>query len=92
MYVSNPLDEQAWFIVCFLVQGKDLHESDLPKWMYELRSKLQDSRTSRNVKLFICKLIVNTQQVSSIEYQYMAMYKCCIHPDYVCASSKQHAN
>ena len=52
----------------YLWQDKNVKESDQPRWMSDLRTKLQDSRTSRNVKLFICKLIVNTQQVGQHHY------------------------
>ena len=47
----------------FLLQGDVLK---MPVWMQHFHDKIQHPRTNINIKLFICKLIVNTQQVRQL--------------------------
>ena len=44
--------------------------SSMPGWMEHLRDKVQSSATGQNIKLFICKLIVNTEEVSRNGFLY----------------------
>ena len=38
-------------------------ERQMPKWMEQVRDKLTSSSTHNNIKLFLVKLIVNTEEV-----------------------------
>ena len=43
---------------------------ELPLWMKNIMDKIKNPRTTRNVKLYLTKLIINTSSVSKTHYLY----------------------
>lgn len=41
---------------------------ELPLWMKNMMDKIKNPRTTRNVKLYLTKLIINTSSVSKTHY------------------------
>jgi hypothetical protein len=41
---------------------------ELPLWMKNIMDKIKNPRTTRNVKLYLTKLIINTSSVSKTHY------------------------
>ena len=50
-------------VLNILFQGTTPQEKDMQDWMKSLLHKMNSSKTERNVKIFIAKLIVNVEEV-----------------------------
>ena len=50
----------------------------VPKWMQQVREKLLKVTTPKNVKLFLCKLIVNAEEVKTSQIASVKHIKYCL--------------